>query len=191
MSPLRALGTRRLEGKRVLLRPFTMGDVEDMFSNWANDYDVTRYLTWRPHGSIEITRNVVSGWVRDYSDSSYHWAIEAKGFGKAVGSISVVHQKESDGRCEIGYCLGQSFWNYGLMTESVSLVCDYLLNEVGFRRIQATYHVANPAAGKVLHKIGFRQEGILRQFALDDTGKPIDVCICSLLQGEYPPPKDI
>ena len=77
------------------------------------------------------------------------------------------------------------------MTESASLVCDYLLNEVGFRRIQATYHVANPAAGKVLHKIGFRQEGILRQFALDDTGKPIDVCICSLLQGEYPMPKDI
>ena len=42
-------GTQRIETHRLILRPFTMEDAEDMFSNWASDPEVTRFLTWPAH----------------------------------------------------------------------------------------------------------------------------------------------
>lgn len=47
-------GTVMLETERLILRRFVAEDAEAMFRNWVNDPEVTRYLTWQPHGSIEL-----------------------------------------------------------------------------------------------------------------------------------------
>ena len=39
-------GTRTLETHRLILRPFTEEDAEDMYRNWASDPEVTKFLTW-------------------------------------------------------------------------------------------------------------------------------------------------
>jgi len=43
------LGTRKLETERLILRQFTVNDIEKIFNNWASDDDVTKYLTWLSH----------------------------------------------------------------------------------------------------------------------------------------------
>ena len=53
-------GTQRIETHRLILRPFRPADAEDMFSNWASDPEVTRFLTWPAHSSIEVTRWVLN-----------------------------------------------------------------------------------------------------------------------------------
>ena len=39
-------GTQLIETERLILRPFTLSDANDMFKNWASDDEVTKYLTW-------------------------------------------------------------------------------------------------------------------------------------------------
>ncbi|MBO6285434.1 MAG: GNAT family N-acetyltransferase, partial [Bacilli bacterium] len=42
-----------LESLRLLLRPLKVDDAEAVFNGWANDKEVTKYLTWNPHPNVE------------------------------------------------------------------------------------------------------------------------------------------
>ena len=42
-----------METERLILRPFVLNDAEAMFHTWANDPEVTKYLTWNPHESVD------------------------------------------------------------------------------------------------------------------------------------------
>ena len=71
---MRHAGTRRLETKRLILRRFVMEDARAMFENWASDEEVTRYLTWPPRKSPEVTRSVLETWTSSYADQSFYKA---------------------------------------------------------------------------------------------------------------------
>ena len=132
-------GTRRIETARLLLRPFREEDAEDMFRNWAQDPEVTRYLTWAPHESPAATRALVRRWAKEAAEdpSVYMWAIERKDLGQVIGSLSAVRMDETTESVELGYCIGKAWWGQGLMTEAVRAVCSYFFSEVGVRRISA------------------------------------------------------
>ena len=49
-------GTVRMETKRLVLRPYVIEDADAMFRNWANDPQVTKYLSWEPHNDVEETK---------------------------------------------------------------------------------------------------------------------------------------
>ena len=73
---MKHLGTKRVETERLILRRFTMDDADAMFRNWANDPEVTKYLTWPAHPSVEVSRMVLESWVSQYDDNAvYQWAI--------------------------------------------------------------------------------------------------------------------
>ena len=50
------IGTREIATERLTLRRFEIEDAENMFYNWANDPEVTQYLTWPAHESVELQR---------------------------------------------------------------------------------------------------------------------------------------
>ena len=54
-------GTVRMETKRLVLRPYVIEDADAMFRNWANDPQVTKYLTWEPHKDVEETKQILEG----------------------------------------------------------------------------------------------------------------------------------
>ena len=53
-------GTQTIETSRLILRQARMEDAEVMFRNWANDAEVTKYLTWPPHGNMEVMKKVLA-----------------------------------------------------------------------------------------------------------------------------------
>ena len=57
-------GTVKLETDRLILRKATMDDAQDMFDNWASNPNVTKFMTWPTHSNIEITKMVLSNWVK-------------------------------------------------------------------------------------------------------------------------------
>ena len=59
-------GTQRIETHRLILRRYRIEDAEDMFSNWASDPEVTKFLTWPPHSSVDVTRFVLNDWISRY-----------------------------------------------------------------------------------------------------------------------------
>ena len=101
-------GTVRMETKRLVLRPYVIEDADAMFRNWANDPQVTKYLSWEPHKDVEETKQILEGWIKSYeSKDFYTWAIARKeDEGNVIGSISVPQLNQKAGRVTVGYCLG-------------------------------------------------------------------------------------
>ena len=165
------LGTQTIETERLILRRFTMDDVQNMFDNWASDDDVTRYVTWPTHTDTSVTEMIVGHWVESYQkDDFYNWAIELKSIGQVVGNIAVVRIRELAQSAEIGYCLGKAWWHQGIMSEALKAVMDYLFDRVGMNRVEARHAVENPHSGGVMEKCGMTYEGTLRQYGWCNQG---------------------
>ncbi len=168
---MKHLGTVIIETERLILRRFTPEDVLPMYENWASDPEVTKYLTWPVHTSEEVTRMVIADWVSHYGEEKcYGWAIVPKALGQPIGSISVVHQNEHIQKAEIGYCIGKSWWHRGYMSEALAAVIRFLLEDVGFNRVEACHDPKNPHSGMVMAKCGMQYEGTQRSAGKNNQG---------------------
>ncbi len=179
------LGTQTIEAARLTLRRFTMADAEPMLRNWASDPEVTKYLTWPPHANVEVSRMVLSDWVKNYEKPDfYQWAIILKETGEPIGSISAVHLSDSVGLAHIGYCIGQPWWHRGYTSEALKAVIDFFFDRVGANRVEARHDPRNPHSGGVMRKCGMQYEGTLRQYDRNNQG----ICDASwygILAGEH------
>lgn len=166
MTPI---GTKTIHTKLLILRPFQVEDAQEMFVNWASDPEVTHYLTWLPHESVETTKESLKRWVEGYQDPlQFKWAIVLND--EVVGNIDTVHVKEKIDAVEIGYALSRKCWGKGIMTEALIAVSRYLLEDAGCNRVCARHDVNNPASGKVMQKAGMAYEGTLRQYGKNNQG---------------------
>jgi ribosomal-protein-alanine N-acetyltransferase len=176
------LGTQRIETERLILRKFEATDAENMFKNWASDDQVTKYLTWPTHKSIETSRDVLKMWIEEYSKlNNYQWCIEYKENGEAIGSISIVHQNEDTLSAEIGYCIGREYWNKGITSEAMKAIINFLFNHVVFNRVEARHDPCNPNSGKVMEKCGLSYEGLRKKADKNNTGI-CDVALYGILR---------
>lgn len=179
-------GTVSLETERLRLRCFSESDAEYMYKNWASSSQVTKYLTWFPHKSVEETKEVINGWISEYSKPhTYRWAIELKKIGEPIGSVFVAWMNEEKLSCEVGCCLGEAFWNKGYATEVLDAVLAFLFEEVGFCRITACHDVRNPNSGKVMEKSGMRYEGTFREIGRTKEGDRLTLSFYSALRREW------
>ena len=172
-------GTVTLETERLLLRRFVRSDLEPMFNNVWNDYDVWQWTCYEPMNSIDdvLTLNNIftDFWFAKYEKADfYNWAIELKSLGEVIGRIRGMEGTPLDfrriGQVELAYELGQKWWRQGLMTEAVARVIDFFFKDIGFNRVYAAHALANPASGKVMQKCGMVYEGTMRQAAAHNNG---------------------
>ena len=124
----------------------------------------------------KISRNLTDGFPHPYmladaesflerfseQEPLTFFAIEYKG--EYAGNISLmpgqdIHRKSA----EIGYFLGEPFWNKGIATVAVGLITEYGFRELGFSRIHTGIFEYNQASMRVLEKCGFVKEGIFRK----------------------------
>lgn len=182
-------GTQRIETPRLILRRAVREDANAMFNNWASDPEVTKYLTWPPHASIEVTQNRLEIWLAEYDRSDhYQWMIELKQLGEPIGSISVVRQNERVEEAEIGYCIGRHWWHKGIMSEALTAVIEYLFTEVGMNRVAARHDPNNPHSGGVMRKCGMKYEGTHRACDRNNQGV-CDAAQYSILRSEWQKPR--
>lgn len=179
------IGTKTLETDRLVLRRFKLNDASDMYTNWASNPNVTKFLIWEPYKNIEDVKEYIQSVIDEYEKpETYYWVIVDKKLGRAIGTISVVGIDEITSCLKIGYCLGEEFWHKGIMTEAFKRVIKFLFEEVDCNRIESTHDVANPNSGKVMEKCGLKYEGTLRQAAVNNQGVH-DCVVRSILKSEY------
>lgn len=174
-------GTVTLESDRLLLRRFTTADADAMFANWASDEQVTRYLSWPTHESVEVTKSVLCDWSAGYDRADYYqWAIVPKALGEPIGFIGAVRLDEQAETVEIGYCIGRKWWHQGFTSEALSAVLPFFFAQVGAGRVEARHDIENPHSGGVMRKCGLRYEGTLRRAGRNNRGI-VDVCVYGIL----------
>ena len=158
------LGTRKLETERLLLRRFELSDAEEMFENWANDSEVTKYLTWPAHQNITVTKSVLEDWVSQYDNNQYYqWGIELKEDNQLIGSIGIVRLDNQIKSVHVGFCIGQKWWGKGIMSEALEKLMDYFFNEIKANRVDSRHDPRNIGSGKVMQNCGMLYEGTVKQ----------------------------
>jgi RimJ/RimL family protein N-acetyltransferase len=151
---------------KSLLREWRRGD-EPSLVRHANNRNV--WINLRDTFPHPYTPADARSWIRLATTQGLNhvFAIDVDGF--AVGAIGLrpgddVHRFSA----EIGYWLGEEYWNRGIATEAVIAVVDYAFASLGMVRLHAEVFEWNHASMRVLEKAGFTREGVLRQSAMKD-----------------------
>ncbi len=144
---------RELETERLRLRRVCAEDAQAIFDNWASDDEVTKYITWNTHKSIEDTKRILDIWLKEYdNEPCYRYGIERREDGVLMGMIDVVGFRH--GNPVIGYCSGRAYWNNGYMTEALCAVVEELFAD-GYETIVIEAIRENIGSNRVIEKAGF------------------------------------
>lgn len=178
-------GTQTIETERLILRRIKESDAEAVFKNWASDPQVTKFLTWPTHTSVDVTRYVIGTWLPLYEqDNYYHWAITLKENGdEPIGTIHGLVNDDIE-LITMGYCLSRVRWHQGIMSEAAQAVIDFFFDKVNANCICSYHDPQNPHSGMVMKHCGMKYEGTRRSADKNNTGI-CDASWYSILRTEH------
>jgi RimJ/RimL family protein N-acetyltransferase len=85
---------------------------------------------------------------------------------------------------ELSFWLAVDCWGHGYMGEALAAVLKFAFRDLELNRVYAHHMVRNPPSGRVLSRLGFRVEGLLRQ-RVRKWGRFEDVVLQALLRSEW------
>ena len=146
---------------RLILRKPRPEDAPLILASYAQDPEVARYLTFRPHRDLKETHEVVEGFLEGWrSGKSFSWLIFRRE--ELIGSIGA---RENQG-INVGYLLARPFWGQGFMSEALGAIVEWAFSVPSVFRVWAVCDLENDASARLLERNGFNQEGILRNWSL-------------------------
>jgi [ribosomal protein S5]-alanine N-acetyltransferase len=156
-----------LETERLRLRKPGLQDAEEIFRKYAQDPEVTKYLTWQPNRNAQETYDFVRACLQAWDDGkSFHWVVVRKEDQEILGMATA---RADDHKWELGYVLARSYWGKGYMTEVVKKLVDCGVKQEGIYRVWSVCDVDNLASARVMEKAGMQREGILRRWSMHPT----------------------
>jgi RimJ/RimL family protein N-acetyltransferase len=148
---------------RLVLRKPRVEDASLIFATYAQDPDVTRYLTFLPHRNLNETHEAIARFLEAWrSGKSYCWLIFRRDQEELIGAIAA----RPDQGINLGYLLARPFWGQGFMNEALSAIVEWAFSVPSVFRVWAVCDLENNASARLLEKNGFRQEGVLRRWSL-------------------------
>jgi RimJ/RimL family protein N-acetyltransferase len=165
-----------IETGRLVLRRPRLEDAEAIFANYAQDPEVTRYLTWAPYAEVAQVRRFVESRVTAWeTGETFEWVITRRPDDVAIGMFAL---RVQDFKANLGYVLARPFWGQGLMTEAVQAIVDWAMAQPGIYRVWAVCDVDNPGSARVMEKCGMPFEGVLKRWMRRPSAdEPVD-CLC-------------
>lgn len=170
---------------KYYLRQFTYEDAAAYFEYLSDD----EVITYVPEECIprslersieEIEYNLD---LFRYKRSIY-WAIARKDNNQLIGSCGFNYWNRDHNRAEISYDLNKKYWGKGIMSAAAKQLVTYGFTQMELHRIEATVTPTNQASLRILRKLGFQKEGVLREQKLLH-GKFWDAVMLSLLSKEF------
>ncbi len=171
--------------ERLRLRFPRDTDAQAIYDRYAKDPEVVKYLSWKPHTSVEETLAMRKYWQRKIDKGhSVPYLITAREDERVMGMISV-HPKDAF-KAGIGYVLGKKEWGRGYMTEALKAVIAEAWQNSTYIRLSAFCDVENIGSYRVMEKAGMRFEGIARAHSvLPNMGPtPRDLKSYAIIKGD-------
>lgn len=172
-----------IETERLLLCRFSPEDWRDLM-DYLSYKSVTRYSPL-----TALTEETAPGEAAERAASREIFAVEYRPEGKVIGELCL--EPEEGDSWELSYFFHPRYQRQGLAREAVEALMDWAFTgPPAARRITASCDSRNDASRRFLQRLGFRQEGLLREhisFHRDEAGAPIwtDTCLYALLKREY------
>jgi [ribosomal protein S5]-alanine N-acetyltransferase len=153
----------------------------EAFIAWRSEPLTVRHNPLQPMTATEVAKTLEDA-GSDLSDlrkyETYRWfvALDAD----IVGSVSLKNISHTMGYAEIGYGIAETHHRKGFATAAVRLLVDKVFTETPLRKLMAFVHDKNQPSCRVLEKLGFRQEGFLREHYIINGKAENEVLYCVL-----------
>ncbi len=158
-----ALPTPIIETERLMLTTAALSDAEDVVELFSAPEASANTLTLPyPYSLADAHEFVERVRVGVEADVKITFVIRRRVDRVAVGTIGITIEPEHE-RAELGYIIGREHWGNGYATEACTLVIAYAFDTLGLHKVTAAWFTDNPASGRVLEKLGFENEGTVRE----------------------------
>lgn len=152
-----------IETERLTLSPLKNDDSESLLVIFS-DPEVMKYWNTAPWERIQDAYNFISDSSHSMQrQESLILGIYVNATGELAGKCMLFSYDQASKRAEIGFGLGRHYWGKGYIVEAGEALIQYGFKSLGLRRIEAEIDPENQASAKTLKKLGFSQEGLLRQ----------------------------
>ena len=151
---------KTLETERLILRDWQESDLADMYE-YAKVEGVGEMAGWQHHESIETSKTILDGFIRDGDV----YAIVLKENNKVIGSLGIHDRSnlsagyEADVQREIGYVLSKKYWGKGLVPEATRAAIRYAFEDLNVDVLWCGHFLINPQSQRVIEKTGFKYYG--------------------------------
>lgn len=151
------------------LRQISKSDAENYFF-YMNHPKVSEFINvTNTVKSIEHARSELEYWGGLFTTKrGVYWGIALKDTNTLIGTAGYNSLMLLNRKCEISYDLDYEHWGKGVMTKTLRFILQYSFNVLMLKRIQATVVKTNKRSIKLLDKLGFQREGILRNYETID-----------------------
>jgi ribosomal-protein-alanine N-acetyltransferase len=159
----------RIETERLILRALRMKDAGFIFKEWG-DPIVTYYMRdEEPLRSLKQAEEMLRPLqTPEVMPNFKWWEIEFKENKQLIGTCGYCRWDKAHHRTEIGYDLRPEYWGKRIMPEAITTLINFGFEVMGLHRIEATTHTENQRSQRVLEKLGFQREGVLREYYCRD-----------------------
>jgi RimJ/RimL family protein N-acetyltransferase len=169
----------------MVLRPLMAKD-DLSVRELANDPRIASLSIWPMRGyGRKMCRRWIAGTHQGWLEGAVaEFAMEPKSGGDVVGLVGLDAREAGPASAELAFLLKVGFWAQGYATEAAQAVVEFGFKRLKLNRIYARHLASNTASGRVLAKLGMREEGVLREFAPKGEGFE-DAVLLSLLRREW------
>jgi RimJ/RimL family protein N-acetyltransferase len=175
-----------LKGKSVLLRPVKKSDIA-YFLKWFNDPEVIQYLgMYLPMTEMSEEKFIEElGTTRATSDALFVIEVIEGASTKPIGNCGLHRINSKDHNATFGIVIGEKdYWSKSYGTEATRLLINYGFQQLNLHRISSSAVAFNERSIKLHKKVGFREEGRLRQ-AMFKNGQYHDLVQFGILREEW------
>ena len=173
-----------IETERLLLRRMLVGDCYDMYE-YAKDPEVTKYLTWSPHPTVDYTKEYLAHLSHHYRlGDFYDWALILKEENKMIGTCGFTRFHFPHDAAEVGYVINPAYRGRGLAPEALLAVMSFGFEKIGLHRIEAKYIEGNEASRRLMERVGMTFEGYARE-SMKIKGQFRTIGTCAILREEF------
>jgi RimJ/RimL family protein N-acetyltransferase len=152
-----------IDAPRVRLRWLTAADVDALYAVFS-DRRMMRYWSSPAMTGREEAENYLRRIHEGFDGKSlFQWGVERKEDGRVIGTCTLFHLDPANAKAELGYALASAHWGKGYMTEALTALLDFAFATLRLRRLEADVDPRNGNSLRILSKLGFQREGLLRE----------------------------
>jgi RimJ/RimL family protein N-acetyltransferase len=169
---------------RLLMRPPRQEDANALFAMWS-DADAMRYFSFAAMTNLDQARDRIARVMKTSAEGKdFVCMVESRVTGEVLGDCALFNANEQCRRAEIGFSLQRKHWGRGHMTEAASALIEHGFGPLNLRRIEADIDPRNVASARLLERLGFIREGLLRERWI--VGDEVsDSALFGLLESDY------
>lgn len=175
----------QLETTHLLLRDLCPEDAPAIFRIFS-DPQVTRYYDLETFSSHAQARELIDRFRQRFANRiGLRWGIVPRAAPDSLlGTCGFNAWFQSSRRAIVGYDLIRSHWRRGIISQALTAILHFGFEQMSLNRAEALTFVENLPSQRLLEKLGFQREGILREYEyLQD--RFVDMAIYSLLEREF------